>query len=419
MENEKLVFPKGFLWGASTSSHQVEGYTKNNWTEWERENAERLARGARKKWKQSQQERFPEMFDSQNYISGKACDHYNLFKKDFDLAKELGHNAHRFSIEWSRIEPEEGIFDQKEIEHYREVIEALRENGMEPFVTLWHWTDPIWFAKKGGWTSADAVKDFKRFVEKITYEFQDIVKYWIVVNEPNVGMGFGYLLGSQPPAKKGPISFLQAYFNLLKAYRQCYGLIHKTAQGAHVGFAHSFYLYEAEIWKPINGIVSSVAAYFSDYFFTRTDGYRDFIGCNYYQEITLSFNKKKQPDRETTDLGWRIYPVGIYDVLLSLKKYGLPVYITENGIADADDSKREKFIKEHLRFVHKAISEGVDVRGYMHWSLIDNFEFPDMRGFWPRFGLVEVDFETQERKVRPSALEYKKICESNELEIEG
>jgi beta-glucosidase len=149
-----MSFPKNFLWGAATSSHQVEGNTRNNWIKWEKANAERLAREAGKKWARWQQEKFPEMFDPKNYISNRACDHYNRYEEDFDLAKEGGHNAHRFSIEWSRIEPEEGKFDEKEIEHYRQVILALRKRRIEPFVTLWHWTEPVWFQEAGGWDSS-------------------------------------------------------------------------------------------------------------------------------------------------------------------------------------------------------------------------------------------------------------------------
>jgi beta-glucosidase len=143
----------------------------------------------------------------------------------------------------------------------------------------------------------------------------------------------------------------------------------------------------------------------------------DFIGCNYYTRMVLSFKKRNITQNDLTDLGWEIYPLGIYNVLVGLKKYNLPVYITENGIADASDEKRGRFINDHLCQMHRAIQDGVDVRGYMHWSLLDNFEFPETRGFWPRFGLIKVDFETQERKIRPSALEYAKICKSNVLEI--
>lgn len=405
-------FPENFLWGAATAAHQVEGGTSNSWTEWEKNNAERLAKEADGKWQDWQRKKFPEMFDPENYISGRACDHYNLYEKDFDLAKAGGHNAHRFSIEWSRIESEEGRFDEKEIEHYRKVLMSLRERGIEPFVTLWHWTEPVWFQETGGWQSKKSSKYFVRFVERVVSEFKNDVKFWIVVNEPNVGLGFGHFKGSQPPGKKGPINFLKAYFNLLKSYKKAYEAIHKIDENANVGFAHSFYLYKANFWKPIDGIISSIITYLSDYFVSRTSEHRDFIGCNYYQEIETSFEKNNDGNI-LTDLGWKIYPEGLYRVLMSLRKYQLPIYITENGIADADDAKRPKFIKDHLLWLQKSIDEGVDVRGYFHWSLLDNYEFPDTRGFWPRFGLIEIDYKTLERKPRKSFYAYKEIIENN------
>lgn len=415
---EKLKFPEGFLWGAGTSSHQVEGNTKNDWTKWEEENYERLATEAKDKWESWQQEKFPEMFESQNYISGAACEHYNRFSEDFDFAKEMSHNAHRFSIEWSRIEPEEGKFDEKEIEHYRKVILALKERGMEPFVTLWHWTEPIWFGEMGAWTNRKSQDYFLRFVEKVVGEYGNIVNFWVVINEPNVYIGFGYLLGHQPPGRKNLLYFLRAYFNLLAAYKKSYKIIHSVNENSKVGFAHSFMQYEAKIFRPVDELIVSAIKFFSDYFFRKTKGCSDFIGCNYYTRMKISFGKKNISFDDITDLGWEIYPEGIYQVMKGLKKYNLPIYVTENGLADSSDSKRERFIKSHLYWLHRAIEDGIDVKGYMYWSLLDNFEFPEVRGFWPRFGLIEVDYKTQTRSIRKSALEYAKICRSNEVEID-
>ena len=417
MQNKKLKFPKNFLWGAVTAAHQVEGGTNNDWSEWEKNNAERLAKEAPGKWQIWQQKKFPEMFDLKNYISGRACDHYNRFEEDFDLAKSLGHSAHRFSIEWSRIEPEEGSFDEREIEHYRKVLHALKARGMEPFVTLWHWTDPVWFGEMGGWTSKKAVECFLRFAERMASEYRDLVKFWVVVNEPNVSMGFGYYRGTQPPGKKGFVNFLRGFFNLLSAFKKAAQVIKKVDPRAEIGVANSITHHDIKIFPGINFVIVSIVEFFSKYFLRRAIPYCTFIGCNYYSRHIVSIWKKDIAPEERTDLGWEIYPQGIYHVLKSLKKYNLPVYITENGIADADDTKRAKFIVDHLKFIHQAVEEGADVRGYLYWSLLDNFEFPDVRGFWPRFGLVEIDYETLERKVRPSALEYAKICKKNESEL--
>ena len=250
---KKLQFPKNFLWGSATSAHQVEGGTNNQWTQWEKDNAQRLADEAKTKWQPWQQEHFPEMFEKENYISGSACDHYNRYEQDFDLAKQLGQNAHRFSIEWSRIEPEEGKFDEKEIEHYRRVLRALRERGIEPFVTLWHWTEPIWFNEQGGWTNKKSVEYFSRFVEKVVSEYKDLAKFWIVINEANVGIGYGYLLGSQPPARKGLVNFFKAYFNLLTAFEKSNLIIREIDKNAEIGIANSITHYEAKIFPGLKG----------------------------------------------------------------------------------------------------------------------------------------------------------------------
>jgi beta-glucosidase len=419
MENRVLKFPDGFLWGTATAAHQVEGNCNNSWTQWEKDNAGKLAKEAKNRWAAWQQKKFPEMFQKENYISGAACDHYNLYEKDFDLAKELGNNAHRFSVEWSRIEPSEGNFDEKEIEHYRKVILALRERGMEPFVTLWHWTEPIWFNEKGGWNNKKSAEYFSRFAEKVVSEYKNIVKFWVVINEPNVAMGFGYFLGTQPPGKKGVIKFISGFFNLLRAFKQASLKVKEIDQKAEIGIANSIVHYDVKVSSILFFAAIPIIKFFSRYFLRKSIPYCTFIGCNYYSR-NMIFKKRKNIEREKiNDLGWEIYPEGIYKILKKLKEYNLPIYITENGLADADDTRRTEFIKNHLKFIHQAISEGTDVRGYFHWSLLDNFEFPELRGFWPRFGLVEIDYKTFERKPRKSFYEYAEICLNNRLEIKA
>lgn len=413
-----LKFPKGFLWGAGTSAHQVEGGTNNQWSQWEIANSERLADEARKKWQDWQKEKFPEMLTPENYVSGRACDHYNLYAKDFDLAKELGHNAHRFSIEWSRIEPEEGQFNEKEIEHYRDVIKALRMRGLEPFVTLWHWTHPLWLEAKGGCESKEFAFYFARYAQKMAESFKDEVRFWLTINEPTSVIASSYVRGVWPPQKKNLWSFWKLYRNFAKAHIAGYAAIHLIAPTAQVGFVnilHSFEPYWRKNW--LDRIVIQVAKYFTNRrMLNLTKGHNDFLTVQYYFHNRFKFPKKVQLiERPHSDLGWEIYPHGIYRILRKLRKYHLPIYVTENGLADASDAKREKFIKEHLYWIYEAINEGADVRGYFHWSLLDNFEWD--KGFWPRFGLIEVDYKTQERKIRPSALAYAKICQSNQMEI--
>ena len=419
---KKLIFPLGFLWGAATSAHQVEGGNINDWTEWEKANAERLAKEAGQKWQPWQQEQFPEMFKPANYISGRACDHYNRFREDFDIAKSLGHNAHRFSIEWSRIEPEEGKFDEAAIEHYRQVILALRERGLEPFVTLWHWTDPVWIGQGGVWAKKKTVEYFLRYAKRIFNEYKDLVKFWMPLNEPGTEVSHGYLFGSQPPGIKSKRLANRAFRNLMAAQKQTYKLAKSVNPDFQIGCSHFMFYIKPYNDLPWNILTAKIFGYIADRRFFKT--FRnscDFFGVQYYQPFFVNikfggryfwFMENKQTDEWQNDLGWQIVPEGIYYVLKKAAKNGKPIYITENGLPDAKDASRGKFIFEHLKYLHKAISEGVNVRGYFYWSLLDNFEFVEMRGFWPRFGLVEIDYKTMERKIRPSAWEYKKIIEN-------
>ena len=413
-----LKFPKNFYWGAATSSHQVEGGTKNQWAQWESENAERLAFVAKTKWQPWQQEKFPEMFEKENYISGNACDHYNRYEQDFEIAKELGHNAHRFSLEWSRIEPEEGKFDEKEIEHYRKVLTALHERGIEPFVTLWHWTNPLWLEKEGGAASDLFPAYFSRYADRMAKEFGNVVTFWITINEPMSVITSSYLAGNWPPQKKSILKALKVYKILSAAHNQAYDFMHKTAPNAQIGFANILAYFEANNKKSFfDNFSVNVAEYFSNKKFLKmTEGHNDFLTLQYYFHHKISFPwTRKNANLAVSDMNWELYQEGVYNLLKWLGEFNLPIYITENGLADAKDEKRLRFIQDGLQSVHQAISEGVDVRGYFYWSLLDNFEWD--KGFWPRFGLVEVDFKTQERKVRPSALEYAKICKSNEVQI--
>lgn len=417
-----LKFPKGFLWGAATSSHQVEGGNFNDWTEWEIENAKIKAQDAALrqsqgvKWPEYILDRYPNPLQKENYISGRACDHYNRFREDFDIAKSLGHNAHRFSIEWSRIEPEEGKFNEKEIEHYREVIKALRERGIEPMVTLWHWTSPVWIGDIGGWENKKTINYFLRYVEKIIGTLQG-ARFWIVINEPNIYTTYSYVKGKQPPGKRNIFKALKVFNNLLIAHNKAYKIIHKHNKDAQVGLANSVIYFEQKNNIFLNIFLKNIWGYLWNFYtWDKTKNHNDFLGLNYYSRNLIGLGRNKKGKTDVSDLGWDISPKGVYDLILRChKKYKLPVFITENGIADAEDKKREKFIKDHLFWIYKAIQEGADVRGYFHWSLLDNFEFVELRGFWCRFGLVEIDYRTMERKIRPSALKYAEICKNNAI----
>lgn len=405
----RFEFPKNFYWGAATSAHQVEGGNHNDWSEWEKENAKRMAENVKHEdFQYFLLDTFPSPLDTQNYISGQACDHYNRFREDFDIAKQLGHTAHRFSIEWSRIEPEEGTWNEKEIIHYQEVINALRERGIEPFVTLWHWTLPLWVAKQGGWENKKTINDFARYTQKVTASLQG-VKFWITLNEPEIYTSHSYFSGTWLPQKKSFFVFNKVFKNLISAHKKVYAQLKKIQPSIRIGIAKNNIYFDG--WAtPV------VRWWWNKVFLNHIHKYQDFIGLNYYFHNRIKgFKFNQNENKETTDINWEIYPQGILQVLKELKIYKRPIYITENGIANAKDDKRAKFIKEHIKWIVHAINEGVDVRGYLYWSLLDNFEWD--KGFWPRFGLVEMNYKTMERKIRPSAYEYKKIIDSNSIEL--
>ena len=396
MDNKILQFPKNFFWGAATSAYQVEGYSTNtDWWVWDKDN---------------------------HKTHFRSCDHYHLYKEDFDLVKKFNQNIHRLSIEWARIEPKEGQWNFEEIEHYRQVLQCLKNQGIKIMLTLWHFTLPIWLAEKNGWENKQSIFYFKRFAELIVKELGHLVDFWITINEPMVYVYQAYLTGIWPPQKKDNAAGRRVLKNLIKSHIEAYKIIHQSKPDAAVSIAKNNQFF-APFRKnnPFDRITTRIVAYkWNHYFLKKIKKYLDFIGLNYYFhfQIKFAFSLKKRTfyeaktaGKKTSDLGWEIYPQGIYYVLKELKKYHLPIIITENGLADSQDVKRPKFIVEHLYYVHKAIREGLDVRGYLHWSLIDNYEWAE--GYKPKFGLIAVDFETLRRRPRPSADLYAEICRNN------
>ncbi|OGM96504.1 MAG: hypothetical protein A3B86_00395 [Candidatus Yanofskybacteria bacterium RIFCSPHIGHO2_02_FULL_38_22b] len=429
-------FPENFKWGSATSAHQVEGDNHNDWSEWE---VSKLRVESLKL----------KGLNPDNFISGKACDSYNRYEEDFDIVKKLNQNIHRFSIEWSRIEPEEGKFNQNEIQHYINVVNALKERGIEPMITLWHFTNPIWFAEKGGWLNPDSPELFRRFIKVVVSALKDQVGLWITFNEATtVYSSFAYLKGFWPPQHKNIFEWRMANRNIVRAHTEAYKEIKKIYNNSpSSGFNKEVQPWISKKVEPRDpdvtshnvmvGIVES-NVFVPDtknifttwlrrkykqlrnfYFLDQATPYYDFIGLNYYhmdRRTGLGQKSEVVPKQDINeDMGWELCPPGIYNCLLDLKKYKKPIFITENGISDRTDQKRKKFIKDHLYWSWKAVQDGVDVLGYLYWSLLDNFEWH--HGFGPRFGLVEVDYKTFERHIRPSAYEYAKICQTNSLEL--
>jgi len=420
----KYPFPKDFLWGASVAAYQVEGGNRNS------------------DWWEIEKKIEPTITES------NGADHYNRFREDYTLSSNLSLNAQRLSLEWSRVEPKEGVFDQKEIAHYGQVLKFLKDKNVKVFLTLHHFSNPLWFEETGGWQNIiKARKFFSRYVEVCTQEFSSLIDGFITINEPNLYAGM-YPLGTYAAKGRLPLlTVVKTFGDLLTAHVTAYKTIKKMRPEIPVGLSGNFALIHPFDGSIFSNIASLIGNYFGvsqlSFVFQR---YADFIGLNYYYNLRARFNLLNprsfyelyngqglifsQGTSGTTvrfnlsdfnsgpdfsDLGWETYPSGIYEVLRELRNLKKPIYITENGIADAADTKRERYIKDHLYYVWKAIQEGIDVRGYFYWSLIDNFEW--FQGYAPRFGLIEVDYKTKERRVRPSAHSLAQTAKTNCLEF--
>lgn len=405
-EKEIVNFPEGFLWGTSTSAYQVEGDNNNDWTEWEMSKERRL----------DLKKREEQLF---NFVCDKACDSYQRYESDFDLALDLNNNAIRFGIEWSRIEPKEDTWNVDAIEHYRKILIAAKKKGFKVVLTLWHWTNPTWIAAQGGWANDNTTKHFAEYTDLAIREFGSYVDYWVTLNEPMVHVANGYLTRKFPPNKRKIRESNKTFHNLVKAHNTAYNQIHKHFPDAQVSITALINNFErAHRFNLIEFIIEKVAHWFwNDRFLQKIKKHIDYLGLDYYFHDRIVWYPpfRKNLNKEVTDMGWEIYPKGIYNVLKYLAKYKKPIYILENGIADSVDRNRKNFIIDHLLMVHQAIEEGVDVRGYFHWSLLDNFEWAD--GYKPQFGLYKVNRITMERIARPSAEVYAEICKRNGIPL--
>ncbi len=402
------LFPKDFFWGASSASHQVEGGNHNQWSVWELQNARELAQTAHQRisWVPTWDQIKDEAENPENYVSGKGVDHYKRYKEDFAIARELNMNAYRFGIEWSRIEPEEGKWDEDAIAHYKKYIAELRAQHLEPFINLWHWTMPVWFAEKGGFEKRANIAYFERFAQKVADELLDDIQYVITLNEPNVYTSFGYLTAEWPPQEKSVFKFMKVYWNLTRAHRRTYKVLKGKKSSVQIGVAAQ--LANIQSKRPHNvfdNLTTKWMRYFWNWWFLlRINRYQDYVGFNYYfTDYYTGIGKKYNPAVPLNDLGWYMEPEGLYPLLMRVHaRFKKPIFITENGLADASDRYRRWWIEESIVAMEKAISEGVELKGYFHWSLLDNFEWK--YGYWPRFGLVHVDYKNNaKRTIRPSA----------------
>lgn len=416
------TFPQGFLWGTATSSHQVEGgNTNNDWWQWEQEPGH-IRAGDR---------------------SGEACGWWSgRWKEDFDRAAESGQNAHRLSIEWSRVEPHPAIWDEEALSQYGQMLNGLRERGLTPMVTLHHFTNPLWIAERGGWTNPGIVALFERYTRKVVGRLQEWADLWVTINEPTIYAYLAFVEGSWPPGRQNLAAARTVLIHILRAHAAAYNAIHEIQTSAKVGLAHHLRVFKP--FNPRHPVQNWMARLKHNLFnmalpealrsgnlrliFWRENipeavGTQDFFGLNYY---TPDYSRSKliEPAQESSYL----YPSSVdvdpsgfvanapgamWDALDWAHGYGLPIYITENGVPDEQDDFRRRYLASHLHRLWLAANYNWKIRGYFHWSLVDNFEWE--RGWTQRWGLWGLNPATQERTKRKSAEFYAAICKAGAL----
>lgn len=422
MPEATFHFPPGFTWGVATAAHQVEGNNEgNDWWTWEQQDGH-VKRGD---------------------VCGLACNWWQDAEADFDRAAALGVNSLRLSVEWSRVEPRRGSFDQTALQRYGEMIRGLRDRGIEPMITLHHFTNPRWLTEQGGWASKETVELFRRFVHHVVMELGPYCDLWCTINEPNVYAYQGYLAGVWPPGDSSLGTAMRVIRNLLLGHAAAYQAIHRVQPQARVGFAHHIQVFDpAEPGSLSDRLVTSAIdrAYNQSILTTLNRGLwspplgfglarklpqtLDWIGLNYYTRQLVAFDVTRTggffshrfhaDDAELLDGGYgEFYPRGILRSLQRLARLGIPIYVTENGLPDDDDDQRPRHLLTHLHYLWHAIQRCYPVKGYYHWTLVDNFEWAE--GWSLRFGLIELDPDTQERTPRRSAELYGNLIHANAI----
>lgn len=410
-QRPELKFPKNFLWGVSTSAHQSEGGQHNQWTVWELENAKSLA--AQAPYQYDDLDNWADIRrvakSPMNYVSGRAANHYEMFDQDIELVKQMNMNAFRFSVEWSRIEPEQGSWDAEAVEHYKSVLLSLKKRGIEPIVTLFHFTLPVWFTEMGGFEKRANVDHFVRFAERILRELGPTVKYVITLNEPEIYAAQGYYLAKWPPQVQSLSLMRRVLINLARAHNQVAKRVHDMSRRYRVSISNnSVYIYPGDdSWLSVRA-AAFMQYWRDDYFLKKVVKNCDFLGVNYYFSDRVYGYRVHNPEGHVNDLGWSMEPQYLERALERLsEKYKLPILVTENGLADADDKDRQWWLIQTIMALQRSMKNGVDLIGYLHWSLFDNFEWE--KGTWPRFGLYAVDYKTMVRTPRESAIWFAKV----------
>ncbi len=411
-----MQFPAGFLWGSATAAHQIEGGNWNNdWWAWEHQPGSPCVAP-----------------------SGDACDHYHRFRDDIALVASLGQRVFRFSVEWSRVEPEDGEFSAAALARYGRVLDGCEQHNLIPMVTLHHFTTPRWLAARGGWAAPEAPARFGRFAGRVMAALGARIPYVCTINEPNIVAVFGYLAGMFPPGARDPERYAAARANLLAGHAAALAAVKSGPGAAQVGLTVAMQeftpvpggrrsaagfarLFGAVIPNTADGALALAeagrSAWHGPYLDAVRDDGSDFVGVQTYTRVRVGDDgvMDPEPDAELTQMGYEFWPAALAAcVREAAARTGKPVIVTENGIGTDDDGRRIAYTDAALRGLHQAIADGADVRGYIHWSTMDNFEWA--LGYGPKFGLVAVEPNTLERKPKPSALWYGDVCRRNGLD---
>lgn len=420
-------YPQEFRWGTAVAEWQNSGSNNcgnSNWSEFEQmvhKNGQPTIKGDQK--------------------SGKACDSWNNMERDIAYMEQIGLNSYRFSISWEAIEPNPGEYNQAAIDHYRTLIRLLLEAGIEPMITLHHFVHPAWFQKLGAFEKQENIVLFTQFSEKMFNEFSDTVKLWCVINEANVSGFQGYIYGAFPPAKVMNFSLAATVLrNLMQAHTETYLKLKSLPNGdtCQIGFVHQYLKFEPYRWiNPLESIISKILSLcfvntpvfnflktgtFSpsvlsskwDYTAPTSGPIADFIGLNFYSRVLVNWGTPSCYENEImTDMPYALCPDKFYDAIKDVSTLGLPIYITENGIADKLDNKRPIYFKKYLGALSRAIKDGYNIRGFYYWTLIDNFEWDE--GYNMRFGLVDYNTKTGESRLRDSVKLYTDVIIASKL----
>ncbi len=429
MKYETNGFPPDFLFGAATSGGQTEGNHNSNWEEFEIKNAKRLSKnpkdrdfGNGKLPKRVRDLLTTELSDPENYRSGNAIGwREGKYIEDLDIAVDLGLKAIRFSPERSFIEPQQGIFNPEAIQHYQKFIDECKKRGIEPIMTLFHFTEPLYITKQGGWQKKEMVKNFSNYSETLLQLLDKEIQYIITINEPEIYSYLGWIRGEFPPNKRNIYEFSKVRKNLIEANKLMYDRLKKIYPESKISAALNLMHTESKTNKPIDRLLAfTIDKIQKSLFAPQIIEHTDFISLNHYfhnvvsGSIFVGGNFSNSYIEKRSDLGWYLNPESIYHLLIYLhKQYNKPIFITENGLADKNDTYRSWYIKKTLEYVKKAMKEDVNVIGYLHWTLTDNFEWD--KGKAARFGLVAVDSKTQERHIRDSAKIYSDIIKNKNI----